>query len=82
MNNRNTILDVRTPEEFQIGHISGSINIPLHEIPHRVGEIKKLQPPLILCCASGTRSGQAALYLKSLGVECRNGGSWLDVSSN
>jgi rhodanese-related sulfurtransferase len=35
-----------------------SINIPLNEIPERVEELKKLNAPLILCCASGNRSGQ------------------------
>jgi phage shock protein E len=82
MNNKKTIIDVRTIEEFDGGHLQDSINIPLHEIPHRISEIKKMEPPLILCCASGNRSGQAALYLKSIGIDCSNGGSWLDVSFN
>jgi rhodanese-related sulfurtransferase len=43
-------------------------------------EIKALQTPLILCCASGGRSGQATAYLSSLGIECVNAGSWLDVN--
>jgi rhodanese-related sulfurtransferase len=41
---------------------------------------KKLQMPLILCCASGNRSGQAQHFLSQQGVECYNGGSWLDVN--
>ncbi len=82
MNQQKTILDVRTVEEFAGGHVAGSINIPLHEIPHRLAEIKKMSQPLILCCASGNRSGQATTYLKSLGIDCKNGGSWLDVSFN
>jgi rhodanese-related sulfurtransferase len=82
MNQQKTILDVRTIEEFAGGHVAGSINIPLHEIPHRLAEIKKMNQPLVLCCASGNRSGQATAYLKSLGIECKNGGSWLDVNFN
>jgi rhodanese-related sulfurtransferase len=41
------------------GNVVDSINIPLNEIPERVEELKKLNAPLILCCASGNRSGQA-----------------------
>jgi phage shock protein E len=33
-----------------------------------------------LCCASGGRSGQAEYYLSQQGVECLNGGSWLNVN--
>lgn len=75
-----TIVDVRTPAEFMGGHVAGSINIPLQEIEARLGEIKNLQQPLVLCCASGNRSGQATYFLKSIGIDCMNGGSWLDVN--
>jgi phage shock protein E len=78
-NQKNTIVDVRTPGEFMGGNVNGSINIPLQEIEQRLQEIKALQEPIILCCASGMRSGQATTYLKNCGVECTNGGSWLDV---
>ncbi len=81
MNNKPTIIDVRTPMEFMGGHVVGSLNIPLNELPNRIEEVKQLQQPFILCCASGGRSGQAANYLKSLGMDCMNGGSWLDVNS-
>lgn len=75
-----TIIDVRTPGEFMGGNVAGSINIPLQEIQNRTDEIKAMQQPIVLCCASGMRSGQATAYLKGLGVDCENGGSWLDVN--
>lgn len=75
-----TIIDVRTPAEFMGGHVANSINIPLNEIPNRVEEIKAMNGPILLCCASGNRSGQAAHFLKVQGIECENGGSWLDVN--
>lgn len=75
-----TIVDVRSPEEFMGGHVAGSINIPLQEVPTRVEEIKSMKAPLVLCCASGGRSGQAQRYLAQLGMDCVNGGSWLDVN--
>lgn len=82
MNNKKTIVDVRTPEEFRQGHAEGSINIPLQEVQQRFDELKSLQQPLILCCASGARSGQATAFLKSNNIDCENGGSWFDVSAN
>jgi rhodanese-related sulfurtransferase len=80
MEKTRTIVDVRTPGEFMGGHVAGSINIPLNEITNRLSEIKNLTQPIILCCASGGRSGQATSYLKGQGVLCENGGSWLDVN--
>jgi phage shock protein E len=75
-----TIVDVRTTEEFRGGNAEGSINIPLQEIERRLDELKTLKQPLVLCCASGGRSGQATQYLMQQGIECCNGGSWLDVN--
>ena len=78
--NLGTIIDVRTYGEFQGGNVAGSINIPLNEIPERIEELKRLESPLVLCCASGMRSGQAQHFLSQLGVESFNGGSWLNVN--
>ena len=75
-----TIVDVRTAEEFRGGNAKGSINIPLQEIEKRMDELKALKQPLVLCCASGGRSGNATQYLSQQGIECYNGGSWLDVN--
>lgn len=75
-----TIIDVRTPGEFMGGNVAGSINIPLQEIQKRTDEIKVMQQPIVFCCASGMRSGQATAYFKSIGLDCENGGSWLDVN--
>ena len=70
----NTVIDVRSPEEYMGGHVAGSLNIPLQDIT------KSMLKPIMLCCASGNRSGQATAYLKSMGVDCQNGGSWFDVN--
>lgn len=80
-NNKITIVDVRTPGEFMGGNVAGSINIPLNEVQQRLEEIKSLPQPIILCCASGGRSGQATAFLRHHGVDCTNGGSWLDVNA-
>ncbi len=75
-----TIVDVRSHEEFMGGHVANSINIPLQTIPERIEELKGLSFPLVLCCASGNRSGQAEHFLSQHGLDCYNGGSWLDVN--
>lgn len=80
MNQEMTIIDVRTPGEFMGGHVSGSINIPLQLIPERVEEIRSMKQPIVLCCASGGRSGQATAFLRGHGINCENGGSWMDVN--
>ena len=78
--NQGTIVDVRTPAEYMGGHVAGSLNIPLQEVPENIDTFKNLKQPLILCCASGNRSGQATMYLSQLGIDCYNGGSWMDVN--
>ena len=75
------IIDVRTPAEFMGGHVAGSMNIPLQEITQRLEEIKSINQPIVLCCASGNRSGQANAFLMSEGVDCENGGSWFEVNN-
>ena len=77
---KGTIIDVRTRAEYSGGHVNGSVNIPLQEITNHIEEIKAMEQPIIFCCASGGRSGQATQYFKSLGVNCENGGSWIDVN--
>lgn len=74
-----TVVDVRTRAEFMSGHVKDSINIPLQELPARLEEFKKMEN-IVLCCASGNRSGQATQYLKQQGIECENAGSWIDVN--
>jgi rhodanese-related sulfurtransferase len=78
--NEGTIIDVRSHGEFMGGNVLDSLNIPLDEIPERAEELKKLKTPLVLCCASGNRSGQAQHFLSELGIKSYNGGSWLDIN--
>jgi phage shock protein E len=74
-----TILDVRTPEEFQRGSVEGSINVPLQEIQMRMNEVKQLKTPIVLCCASGSRSMMAYNFLSIQGIDCYNAGPWQNV---
>jgi phage shock protein E len=74
------VLDVRTAGEFQGGHVKGAKNIPLQSVESNLSAIKKWNKPVIVCCASGMRSGQAHRFLKSNGVDCINGGGWTKVN--
>ncbi|BFG70969.1 rhodanese-like domain-containing protein [Sediminibacterium sp. KACHI17] len=70
------ILDVRTKAEFDSGHIKGSLNIPLDELPKKLGELHQKHKPIIVVCRSGNRSSIAKSILKSDGIEVYNGGAW------
>ena len=75
------ILDVRTPAEFNGGHVKGAVNIPLQQIEKAVSKFKKEQV-IITCCASGMRSGSAKSFLKSKGFSnVHNGGGWTSLRS-
>lgn len=67
-NNTNAVLiDVRTVEEYQQGHIEGSLNIPLQNIQTVKKSIFDLDKPIYVHCLSGSRSAQAVSVLKSMG---------------
>lgn len=70
------ILDVRTKDEFQSGHVRNSINMPLDNLQPNLKKLDK-NKPIITCCASGARSASAERILKSNGFDkVYNGGSW------
>lgn len=73
------VIDVRTRAEFQGGHVAGSRNIPLNEVPTALEGHPKGKP-IVFCCASGGRSGQATSYAASKGFTAVNGGPWTSVN--
>jgi len=75
------IIDVRTVQEFKMGKVQGSINIPLEQLTHKMGKIKKYKKPIVLCCATGSRSAAAMGVLRNAGIsEVYNGRSWNKVN--
>lgn len=75
-----TIIDVRSPMEFESAHVNGAINIPLEYVSTSVEQFKNFSKPVILYCRSGNRSGLALHILKASGVtEAYNGGGLDDM---
>lgn len=58
------ILDVRTPEEFSAGHISGALNVPYDQLASRLEEMPKdKSTEIVVYCKSGRRAGIAEKIL-------------------
>lgn len=72
------LLDVRNPDEYSSGHISGAKLIPLHELTARMNELPKNRE--ILCvCRSGNRSGTATRQLIAAGYTAVNVGGGISA---
>ncbi|MEY2650736.1 MAG: hypothetical protein RL608_1410 [Bacteroidota bacterium] len=73
------LVDVRTPEEFESGHVQASVNIPLDQVAERLDEFEG-KDHIIVFCRSGNRSGMAKAILAQNGfANVTNGGTWEDV---
>ena len=73
------ILDVRTPVEFDSGHVRGSINIPLQRLNTVFPPSLSNAKAVITCCQSGARSGMAKSLLEKKGIVAYNGGAWTEL---
>jgi rhodanese-related sulfurtransferase len=74
------LVDVRSAQEFAAGQAPGTVNIPLPELGSRLSEIPR-HAPVVLCCASGTRSGMAKMLLRKNGFsEVHNVGAWTKLA--
>ena len=61
------LLDVRTLQEYQEGHIPESKNVPLQQLNNVVSVVKNTEIPLFVYCYSGARSRQATGLLQRMG---------------
>ncbi|SEA91947.1 rhodanese-like domain-containing protein [Variovorax sp. YR216] len=67
---RAVVVDVREPEEFAAGHVTGAKNVPLNELEQKLpGAVKNKSLPLLLICATGARAQRAVATAKKLGYE-------------
>lgn len=73
------VIDVRSRAEFAAGHAAGSLNIPLSEIASRSTDLDRARA-VVVCCASGVRSGLASRWLQANGFRpVLNAGSWRNL---
>ncbi|MCI2057698.1 MAG: rhodanese-like domain-containing protein [Oscillibacter sp.] len=69
------LLDVRSPEEYEGGHLAGSVNLPLN----RLAAIDyPKETPLFVYCHSGARSSRACAFLTRQGYRAENLGGLMD----
>ena len=65
-----TVLDVRTPAEFETAHIRGSYNLPLVLLAEHAEQIAaRLDRQVVLVCRSGTRASEAQQRLAGVGAD-------------
>lgn len=64
------LVDIRFKEEFEAWHIATSINIPLNELPQRLGELPK-DKLIITACPHNDRSNMARIYLTLNGYNAK-----------
>ena len=68
MNQGALLVDVRSREEFEGGHVLDARHLPQEEVAGAAESLKKYRDkPVIVCCESGMRSGAAARVLKAQG---------------
>ncbi len=60
------LIDVRQPDEVAEGTLPGAVNIPLDQLPNRLGELDRSRRVVVLC-RSGGRSTEASKILTSAG---------------
>lgn len=75
------LIDVREDDEYSDGHVASAVHIALSTVPDRVDEISS-DGPVYVICAVGGRSGKAAEFLRTKGIDAINvaGGTngWVD----
>lgn len=79
---KGTLLDVRSPMEFQENHITGAINIPLDLVESNIKQIASMPKPIIVYCLSGGRSSIANGILQQNGIpDTYNGGGIFSLNN-
>lgn len=61
------VIDVRSKGEFAGGHYPGAVNIPVDALASQTKKLGATDRPLVVYCASGGRSAQAAALLRNAG---------------
>ena len=67
---RAVVVDVREPDEFAAGHVTGAKNVPLEQLEAKLtATVKNKSVPLLLFCATGSRAQRAVAMARKLGYE-------------
>ena len=76
------LIDVRTPGEFDTGHLEGALNLPV-ELAAFPDQVAALDPDAeyLVYCRSGRRADLAVEYMTGLGLDARNLGSVAEASA-
>jgi thioredoxin len=76
------VIDVREPDEYIEGHVTGAPLIPVGDVVERVDEIPA-EGEVLIICKSGARSRRVAEFLRGQGVDAINVGggtmAWIDA---
>jgi rhodanese-related sulfurtransferase len=64
-------LDVREPWEWEQGHVTGALHIPMRELAVRPDDLPA-ETPIVVICRSGNRSGVVARALRANGHDAHN----------
>ena len=74
------VVDVRTTEEFEEEHYPNALNIPVDQLQRRLAEFGDRKSPVVLYCATGSRSAFAAMLLRAAGYsDVTNAGGLEDM---
>ncbi|MDP1806368.1 MAG: rhodanese-like domain-containing protein, partial [Acidimicrobiales bacterium] len=65
------LVDVRYDKEWQAGHIKGAVHIPEDDLEDRLDELDRSRP-VVTVCRAGTRSDDAAEWLRGQGFDAQN----------
>jgi rhodanese-related sulfurtransferase len=65
------LIDVREPDEYERGHVSGALSVPLATVPDQLDLFRGAQPTYVICQAGG-RSRRACEYVEAHGIDAIN----------
>jgi rhodanese-related sulfurtransferase len=65
------LLDVREPGEWEAGHATGALHIPMGDVPGRYGDLPAGADVVVVCHVGG-RSARVTSWLLEQGYPCRN----------
>jgi len=84
INNGALLVDVRTPKEFNEGHLPNAKLIPINAVEQRIAEFgEDKDRVIVLYCKGGVRAGKAETILKNHGyTQVFNAGGYQDLMAS